>query len=93
MNQPPNPGSAQAIKQGCTCPVMDNHYGEGFNNGQFWITKGCPLHAPTFEPWPGYQRWYALVKKECLSDITALELEELDHLQKERRAWLDGVHV
>ena len=25
-----NPGSPEAIKQGCTCPSMDNHNGKGF---------------------------------------------------------------
>jgi hypothetical protein len=37
-----NPGSPEAIKQGCTCPVLDNEFGRG--SGPFWITDGCPLH-------------------------------------------------
>lgn len=40
----PNPGSDEARAQGCTCPVLDNHRGLG--SGPFWITDGCPLHAP-----------------------------------------------
>ena len=24
-----NPGSREAVKAGCTCPVLDNEYGEG----------------------------------------------------------------
>ena len=43
----PNPGSAEALKSGCTCPVMDNHYGQGFgpnDDPHFYITGGCPLH-------------------------------------------------
>jgi hypothetical protein len=45
----PNPGSPQAIEQGCTCAVLDNHYGEGFPWGgstSFWISEDCPLHGP-----------------------------------------------
>ncbi len=42
----PNPGSDEAIDQGCICPVLDNSHGKGFGNGRFWITDGCPLHAP-----------------------------------------------
>ena len=47
-----NPGSFEAADMGCTCPVLDNGYGRGCGrvdeNGkpQFWITDGCPLHAP-----------------------------------------------
>ena len=43
-----NPGSDEAIKQGCTCPVMDNARGRGIMGGEelgFWITAGCPLHG------------------------------------------------
>lgn len=25
----PNPGSDEAVERGCTCPVIDNHYGSG----------------------------------------------------------------
>jgi hypothetical protein len=42
----PNPGSDEAIEQGCTCPVLDNGHGDqtlGDTRG-FWITSGCPLH-------------------------------------------------
>lgn len=46
----PNPGSQEAQDQGCTCAVTDNHYGKGFPWGDdgpaFWVTEGCPLHAP-----------------------------------------------
>ena len=45
----PNPGSPEAIKQGCTCPVKDNRMGEGFTWGGlcgkfFYMTEGCPIH-------------------------------------------------
>ena len=48
----PNPGSKEAEDRGCTCPVMDNHYGEGIRIGEevvFWRTQGCPLHDPEKE--------------------------------------------
>lgn len=43
----PNPGSDEAIAQGCTCPVLDNGHGNeelGKERG-FWISGDCPLHA------------------------------------------------
>jgi len=40
-----NPGSDEAIKEGCICPILDNHHGEGLGKGQFWISKECPLHG------------------------------------------------
>ena len=50
LNLTPNPGSKKAVEQGCTCPEMDNHYGQGVGyDGEsgiplFWINEGCPLH-------------------------------------------------
>ncbi len=46
----PNPGSKQAIKKGCTCPIMDNEYGEGCGKSEegyllFWMVEDCPLHG------------------------------------------------
>jgi hypothetical protein len=44
----PNPGSQEACKQGCTCPVMDNHNGQGIpskHGPRFWINGDCPMHA------------------------------------------------
>jgi len=42
----PNPGSPEAIKKGCTCPVMDNNGGRGLGDmGFFWINSSCPLHG------------------------------------------------
>lgn len=48
----PNPGSEEALEQGCLCPVIDNRYGRGFlyPDGRgglavaFYFTEGCPLH-------------------------------------------------
>lgn len=46
----PAPGSKEAIKRGCHCPVWDNHYGEGRpqrdGTVQYIYTQGCPLHDP-----------------------------------------------
>lgn len=46
----PNPGSDEAVKQGCTCPRMDNGWGRGVyldekGEMQFWISEDCPLHS------------------------------------------------
>jgi hypothetical protein len=45
----PAPGSDEAIRQGCLCPVMDNHHGRGFPIGKyetsFYIVERCPLHG------------------------------------------------
>ena len=42
----PNPGSCEAIKKGCLCPVLDNHHGEGYRGRKdVFIRNGdCPLH-------------------------------------------------
>jgi hypothetical protein len=47
----PNPGSAEAVAAGCTCAVLDNCRGAGAyvredGSLEFWITQGCPIHAP-----------------------------------------------
>jgi hypothetical protein len=53
----PNPGSDKAKFIGCKCAVMDNERGRGIltvgKDGKlepaWWITQGCPLHAPEGE--------------------------------------------
>lgn len=43
-----NPGSPEAVKQGCKCPVDDNHQGAGvpYSDGNCWWTvRDCPLHG------------------------------------------------
>lgn len=45
-----NPGSDAAKRRGCTCPVIDNHYGRGWphkGHTAFYIAEGCPLHDAT----------------------------------------------
>lgn len=46
----PNPGSDEAVEQGCTCPVLDNARGRGawgssVENAIFWRREDCPLHG------------------------------------------------
>jgi len=43
----PNPGSEEAIDLGCSCPIMDNSYGEGYMGmeGVFVYNAGCSLHG------------------------------------------------
>lgn len=44
-----NPGSKEAVKNGCTCPVLDNAHGKGhLGDGEkygWWINADCPLHG------------------------------------------------
>lgn len=45
------PGSPDAVEAGCTCPVIDNGYGQGAwvdeqGGACYWITADCPLHDP-----------------------------------------------
>ena len=48
----PNPGSNDALDQGCACPVLDNNHGRGVHGktGEFWISTECPLHGGTPPP-------------------------------------------
>jgi hypothetical protein len=46
----PNPGSDEAIEQGCTCPIIDNNHGAGIGKDEkgetlFWYSLDCPLHG------------------------------------------------
>lgn len=52
------PGSPEAIKSGCLCPVMDNHHGKGITvNGKtaFWINSECPIHGANYPEARGVQ--------------------------------------
>ena len=42
-----NPGSDEALDEGCLCPVIDNGHGrERFGDGeQYVIRLDCPLHG------------------------------------------------
>ena len=44
------PGSDEAIEAGCTCPRIDNHYGEGAYTDEdgtrrYWYNDCCPIHG------------------------------------------------
>ena len=43
----PNPGSDEARKQGCNCPVLDNDHGIGGSyKSRGWIIRlDCKLHG------------------------------------------------
>lgn len=50
-----NPGGTMARRNGCTCPVLDNHYGEGVivnGEAQFWVNPDCPFHRRADEQNP-----------------------------------------
>jgi hypothetical protein len=48
----PNPGSDEALDQGCTCAVLDNNHGRfaPWADDGWWITEGCPVHDPPRDP-------------------------------------------
>jgi uncharacterized radical SAM superfamily Fe-S cluster-containing enzyme len=44
----PNPGSDEARRLGCLCPIVDNNHGQGMwreGGRQFWINSDCPMHG------------------------------------------------
>jgi hypothetical protein len=51
MKKKLNPGSDEAIKAGCKCPVLDNNHGRGCGakdeNGDplFWMNGACKIHG------------------------------------------------
>lgn len=47
----PNPGTNEAIKSGCTCPIMDNGHGKGYmgQKGVFVYNLNCPLHKASIK--------------------------------------------
>lgn len=49
MDKPewPNPGSDEAGKAGCRCPILDNEHGRGYMGqpGLFVMSFDCPLHG------------------------------------------------
>lgn len=59
MSDTPNPGSAEAVVDGCTCPIRDNDYGRGAMRvgdpypGTVWfIGYNCPVHrAKDYDTW------------------------------------------
>ena len=44
----PNPGGDEAVKMGCTCPVLENCRGRGYTGMSdcFVFTLNCPVHMP-----------------------------------------------
>jgi hypothetical protein len=50
MSIQPNPGSAAALQQGCTCPIIDNCHGDGelrqdSPGPRFYLDAACSLHG------------------------------------------------
>lgn len=41
------PGSPLAIKNGCTCPKLDNN--QPRNIPVYWVSENCPLHGNKIE--------------------------------------------
>lgn len=48
---PTNPGSPDAMRLGCTCSALANHYGDGavedgmIKPDKFLVADDCPIHA------------------------------------------------
>ena len=45
-----NPGSDEARRAGCVCPMLDNAHGRGAWGSEgakavFWVRDDCPLHG------------------------------------------------
>jgi hypothetical protein len=42
-----NPGSLDAVHQGCRCSIRSNHEGRGADGRgtKFWVNPECPLHG------------------------------------------------
>lgn len=42
----PNPGSDEALKLGCRCPVLDNNHGmwAPWPPDGWWVTQSCKMH-------------------------------------------------
>jgi hypothetical protein len=36
------PGSDEAVKQGCRCPILDN---QEMPDGRKWVNGDCPIHG------------------------------------------------
>ena len=53
MPNTPNPGSDQAIDQGCICAVLDNNHGRGYmgREGVFVMRGDCPMHGAGTPEW------------------------------------------
>lgn len=51
MSETPNPGSDEALALGCRCAVLDNNHGKWPPRPPHWfVTLGCPVHAPGSPP-------------------------------------------
>lgn len=46
MSDYPNPGSSEAVRQGCLCPILKNNRGREVPwLGVWWVNVYCPLHG------------------------------------------------
>lgn len=71
MSDYPNgaPVHAKARTNGCTCPIMDNHYGKGWGGDGAkygWVVSGaCALHNEALQQ-----------LEQCITDIDALSIKD-----------------
>ena len=51
MTTQPTPGSQDARRNGCICPIIDNNHGGGCGRTHpdgtpmFWVVEDCPIHS------------------------------------------------
>lgn len=46
MSEIPNPGSDEAVENGCKCPRLDNNHGKWLPwIGSWWLDIRCPVHG------------------------------------------------
>lgn len=45
------PGSFEAREKGCSCPVIDNHYGKGYRGDyqSYIMSDDCKIHGRGYE--------------------------------------------
>lgn len=71
----PRPGSADARELGCTCPVIDNHYGAGATGTwtEWWYNRACLV-----------RRDEIAARMACVAVVRA-------EVTIRRRLWIGGV--
>lgn len=66
------PGSHNAVKAGCTCPIIDNHYGKGRREdyNEYLINSTCQLHSQIIKQNQAEMKLVRLSNPDLLKDLT-----------------------
>ena len=86
MTTTPPPGSPEAVKLGCRCPVMDNHHGAGYMGirGVYVYSGHCTLHNVSRDYEEQEITTMETMKTEDLADIADIDLEADDQYLDEQ---------